>query len=400
VQPADLDLDRPTRHWLRRSGRQRTGRRHRGLQPSYGGHRRGRPVERPVQPAEGDHPDADRDLREDHQTVERQPAVDRRRTQRPEHQAVGHHNDQQAPDHRAFPQARRGVLQLEEPSAPLREPTYRPVGEAEQPQLLGRLGLDRQLVRVVGVALRRADLGRVAVLPDTALAQQPMRRGPRGDEHQRRPPTEAEQHHRGSEPADQLDQAARDEVDVQVHRRSGLPAVELARDGQVLAQLRILEVPDPRRPDAGLRERIVQVRRHAAAEVGADRLMHRRQHLQQDERRTHQAQRRGQRGPVLHRADQPPHRDREDRGQRAPRQQERPPDRGQPPIGPWQHGEELPLRALTQSAHHLLTMTPPTDRSLERLPDGYGRTSSAADLRIGACSRLPPRRVPLRGIVG
>ena len=47
--------------------------------------------------------------------------------------------------------------------------------------------IDGHPVGVFSVALRRADVVGVAIPPDRALAQQPVRRKPRTTEHQRRP---------------------------------------------------------------------------------------------------------------------------------------------------------------------------------------------------------------------
>ena len=108
--------------------------------------------------------------------------------ERPEHDDVGADDEQQAPEHRLLAQPRRLVLQLVQPRAARDEAIDRPVGEAEQAQLLRRRRIDREPVRVVGVALRAAHLLGVAVAPDRALAQQPVRGEPGAAEHERRPP--------------------------------------------------------------------------------------------------------------------------------------------------------------------------------------------------------------------
>jgi hypothetical protein len=91
---------------------------------------------------------------------------------------------------------RRLVLQTMERRTPRDEPLDRPSREAEQAQLLARRRIDREPVRVIGVALRRAHLGRVAIEPDTALAQQPVRRHPGAGEHERGPPVVCEKNNR------------------------------------------------------------------------------------------------------------------------------------------------------------------------------------------------------------
>ena len=99
----------------------------------------------------------------------------------------------QAEAERAFAQPRRLPLELVEVAAPRGEPLDHPVGEAEQPHFLRGGRVDREAVRVVGVALRGAHLVGVAVLPHRALAQQVVRRHPRADEQRRRPPRVAEE---------------------------------------------------------------------------------------------------------------------------------------------------------------------------------------------------------------
>ena len=114
--------------------------------------------------------------------------------------------------------------------------------ETEQPQLLAGRRIDRQAIGVVGVALRAAHLVGVAIAPDAALAQQPVRGQPRAAEHQRRPPgVGGRARRRDGQPADHLDQAAGDEVHRDRQRRTGHAEIEVARDRQVGGERR-----DPR----------------------------------------------------------------------------------------------------------------------------------------------------------
>ena len=108
--------------------------------------------------------------------------------------------------------------------------------QAEQPQLLAGRRVDGEPVGIVGDALRAAHLVGVAIEPDRALAQQPMRRQPRRRQHQRRPPGEPEQHHRHGQAADHAHQAAGDEVHRVGQRRSGHAAIELTGHGEVGGQ--------------------------------------------------------------------------------------------------------------------------------------------------------------------
>ena len=85
----------------------------------------------------------------------------------------------------------------------------------------------------------------------------------------------------------------------------------------------------PVRPHARLGQPVVQKRRRAIAEVVADRRLERRQHLQQDEHDADDGQRPGQAVAALDRRDEHAHRDREQRGQNAVQQHDRPPRPGQ-----------------------------------------------------------------------
>ncbi len=95
--------------------------------------------------------------------------------------------------------------------------------------------------------------------------------------------------------------------------------------------------------DARLGQPVVEPGRGAVAEVGADRLMDRREHLEQDE---HDA--RSTSGPArlcacLHRADEHAHGDGEDRRQHAAQDEDDPPRDGERAVGLRQDAEELPL---------------------------------------------------------
>ncbi|HLT59994.1 MAG TPA: hypothetical protein VK020_02320 [Microlunatus sp.] len=195
-------------------------------------------------------------------------------------------HDQQRGQDRPLPQPGGAVLQLEQRPAAGDEPLHHPAGQAEQPQLLGRLRVDDQPVGVVGVALRRADLRGLPVLPDPALPEQPVGGGPAADQDRRRPPGEPGQHHRRRDPTDHPEQPGGDEVDVEEHRRSGHPPVELPGHGQVLGQRRVLQVGDAGRLDTSPGQLVVQPGRDPAAEVHAHRLEQRWQHLHRDEQQT------------------------------------------------------------------------------------------------------------------
>ncbi len=249
------------------------------------------------------------------------------------------------------------------------ETVDRPAGKAEQPQLLARGRVHRQPVGVVGIPLRAAHLLGVAVAPDRALAQKPVRRQPRAREHDRRPPRVSGEDHGGRDAADHLDHAARDEIHGDRQRRAGHPEVEVARHGEVAGERRILEVPHARRAHAGLGEPVVEPCGGAVAEVGADRLMNRAEHLKQHEDRAGKRERTGERIAALHGADEHAHRDRERRRQDPSQQQGRPPGGGEARVRLRQDAEELPFLALGQSLEH--------DRILPQKPRAHSfcRTS-------------------------
>ncbi len=170
----------------------------------------------------------------------------------------------------------------------------RPADQTEQPQLLAGGRIDREPIRVVGVALRAAHFVGVAVAPDPALAQQPVRRQPGAAEHDRRPPGVGGEDDGGREAGDHLDQAAGDEVHRDRQRRAGHAEIEIARDGEVVGQLRILEVAHAGRAHARVGQPVVEPGGRAIAEVGAHRLVDGIEHLEQDEDDADQRERRSE----------------------------------------------------------------------------------------------------------
>ena len=67
------------------------------------------------------------------------------------------------------------------------------------------------------------------------------------------------------------------------------------------------------RADAGGGELVVEPRGQNAAQIGANRLVQGREHLQEHEENAHQGQREGQRRAALHSADQHAHGNHEER---------------------------------------------------------------------------------------
>ena len=134
------------------------------------------------------------------------------------------------------------------------EAVDRPAGQAEQPQLLGRRRIDGEPVGVVGVALRarapRRCCGRARPRSRAAASASPARRR----RARAAPTTRSRTSTRGrGEAADHLDQAAGDEVHRDRQRRAGHAEVEVARDGEVAGELRVLEVAHARRARRRLR---------------------------------------------------------------------------------------------------------------------------------------------------
>ena len=260
----------------------------------------------------------------------------------------------------------------------------RPVGEAEEPQLLRGGRIDRHPEGVVGVALRGAhDVG-VAVPPDRALAQQPVRGQPRPAQDDRGPPRIREEHHRAGEPADQLDQAAGDEVHGDAQRRTGHAEVEITRDGQIAGERRVLEMSHARRPDARLGQPVVEPRGGAVAEIGAHGLVNRREHLEQDEHRADEGERTGEAGAVLDRARRAhPWRWRTPRAARLA-ERARPTRRRRAGDRLRQHAEELPLVALAQTLQHHDYLWSRVPRAAGCIPHVTGESlAGAAGVRCG-----------------
>ncbi len=330
------------------AGGESAGRAHRRLQTQDGGHRSGRPVQGPAESAERDRRHTDRALHVDDRFPERDASGRGRLREHPEDEHVRGHDEQHAPHDRTLAQAGGRVLQIVQARAAFAETLDRPGREAEQAQLLARRRVHGQAVGVLGIPLRASHLVRVAVAPDRALAQQPVRGQPRARQHDRRPPRVADEDHGGGEPPDHGRHAVRDEVHGDRERGPGHAQVEVARDGEVAREGRILEMSHAGRAHAGLGEPVVEPGRGAVAEVRAHRLVDRAEHLEQDEHRPCEGERPPQRIATLHGADEHAHRDREGRGQDPSQQEGGPPGDGEGGVRLRQDGEEFPFVALGQ----------------------------------------------------
>ncbi|MDY7101769.1 MAG: hypothetical protein S0880_11330 [Actinomycetota bacterium] len=325
---------------------------HGGGQAAHRRHRGGRAVERPRPAAEGEGAHPERGLGEDDDGAEAHPTVERSVGQRPEHGDVGgdHHDDRG--DDRALAQSGRLVLEVEQAATSGGEAVDDPALEPEQAHLLGRWRIDRESVGVVGVALGVAHRFGVAVPPDGALTQEPVGRQPGGNEQQRRPPREPEQHQGGGEPADHLHEPAGDEPDRHRQRRSGDAEVEVAGHRQVVGERRPLEVGDARRVGTRPHESLVQPPRGAAAEVGPDRFVERGEHLEEHEHDADRDERTGERPPALHGIDEKPGRDGEHRRRRPGHQHQRPPHHGERPVRLPERHRQLPLLPIPETNDH------------------------------------------------
>jgi hypothetical protein len=164
-----------------------------------------------------------------------------------------------------------------------------------------------------------------------------------------RPPGEAGEHSRRGKAADRADQAAGDEVHGVGQRRTGHAEIEIASDGQVGGQPRILEVGKAGRMHACGSQPVVEERRHAIAQVVADRRLHRGQHLDEHEQHARDRQRHTQRPATLDRGDEHARRDGKQHGHDAVQDDHGPPRERERCVGARQLREEPPLFALTKA---------------------------------------------------
>ena len=332
--------------------RQAARRAHRLLQPADGGDRRGRTVERPVEPTEGDRADADGGLQRDDRRSQVEAAVGGLGAERPERGDVGHRHDEQAHGDRPLAQPRRLVLQVVEPAPVGAEAVDDPVGEPEQPDLLGRRGVDGQAVRVLGVALGVLDLWRVAVAPDGALAQQPVGGRPRQDEHQRLPPAVEREHDGRGGAGDEADQPVGDEVHGIRQGRTHDAEIEVAGHREVGRQVGPFEMGDPRWLERRRHQAVVERRRRPVTEVVAERLVQWSGDLGSDEHDAQRDERRGEGTAIGDGADQPAGGDSDHRRQHAAQQETDAPQHGQSTVGAHECPGERPLLARPQPGVH------------------------------------------------
>jgi hypothetical protein len=112
-------------------------------------------------------------------------------------------------------------------------------------------------------------------------------------------------------------------------------------------------VTDAWRADAAADQRLVQPGRDLVAEVLADDVLDRPDHLHRHEEHADDGEWRGQRPSRLHGADGRAHGNGKCRRQRAAEDQERPPDQCEHGICPGQDSEEPPLLPVAQAGPHI-----------------------------------------------
>ena len=293
---------------------QRTGRRHLGLEPPDRDHRRGRTVEGPAEPTEGDRARPERRSGVGHHGLEVEGAGVAALGEQPEEQHVGGEHDGEGAAHRPLAQPRGVVLQLVEVEAVAGEAVEQPRRQPEEPDLLGRGRLGRQVVGVRRVAAGGLDGVGVAVAPHTALAEQPVGRAPGGEQQHRRPPGEPDEHQRRRDAAEEHHQTLGDEVHVQVHRRGGPPEIEVAGGGEVVGEVTALEMTDAVGSERRGHQPVVEHAAEPVAQERTDDLVHRRSDLRDDEDDAEDHQGHGQVGPGLELPDQQAGRDGQARG--------------------------------------------------------------------------------------
>ena len=274
----------------------------------------------------------------------------------------------------------------------------RPADQTEQSQLFAARRIHSQPIRVVGVALCAAHLLGVAVVPDCALAQEPVRREPAAGEDDRRPPRVAEEHCGRGQTTDHFHESAGNKVQSVGQRRTGHTEIEVARRREVGSQTGILEVSHPREAHARVREPVVEPGCSPVAKVVADRGLERSQNLQQDEHDTREGERADEAVAILHGSHEHAHRHGEDRRQNAAKQHDEPPHEREAAVRLWQRRKELPLVALTKPFQHRLPsggsertrLLRPTERDSLRT---LCRWINSGELRIAELLANEARRV-------
>ncbi len=329
--------------------RERAGGRHRRLQrPDRDDRSRGT-VEGPAEPTERDRAGPERGSGVGHDGLEVELSVVPLLGEQPEEEGVRRQHDHEGAAERALAEASGVVLQLVEAEPVAGEPLEQPRGQPEEPDLLGGRRLGREGVGVVGVAAGGLDLVGVAVAPDAALAEQPVRGTPGGQQEEGRPPGEPEQHQGGGDATEEHHETLGDEVHVQEHRRRGLPEVEVAGRREVVGQVAALEVADAVGPQRGGHQPVVEDAAEAVARQGTDDLVDRRGDLGDHEEEGEHDERHRQVGTRLEATHQEAGGNGQPGGHQGTDDQQQPPHRREPGHGAGQAHEEPGGGSLAQS---------------------------------------------------
>src|SRR6516162_1944772 len=279
---------------------QRASRTHGWLESQHSSDRSSGPVERPTESAERNHRNADGALHVHHSGPQSDSPVCGAACQRPKNRDIRADYQKQAPDQWPLAQSCGSVLKLVQTSPSRNETLHCPGGESKQPQFLARGWIHGKPISVVGITLRATHLFGVAVAPDSAFTQKPMRGRPRAREQDRHPPRISGKDHGTANAADHLHHAAGDKIHGNSQRRARHSEVEVTRHGQVARQFWIFQMADPRRAHARFREPVVKPSSRAVAQIGAYCLMNRAEYLKEDKNCANKRQRTRERIAALH----------------------------------------------------------------------------------------------------
>src|SRR5215831_15796038 len=307
---------------------QRASRTHGWLESQHSSDRSSGSVERPTESAERNHRNADGALHVHYSGRQSDSPVCGAACQRPEHRDIRADYQKQAPDQRPLAQSCGSVLQVVQASPSRNETLHCPADESKQPQFLARGRIHGKPISVVGITLRTAHLFGVAVAPDSAFTQKPMRGRPGAREQDWRPPRISGKDHGTGDAADHLHHAAGDKIHGNSQRWARHSEVEVARHGQVARQFWIFEMADPGRAHTRLREPVVKPSSRTITQIGAYRLMNRAEYLKKDKNCANKGERTRERIAALHGADKNTHCNGKCRRQCTSEQKSKPPREG------------------------------------------------------------------------
>ena len=166
--------------------------------------------------------------------------------------------------------------ELEQTAAPRAKAVHGPFREPEEPQLLGRVWFDGKAVGVVGMPLCLANFLGIAVAPDAAFAQEPVRGQPAAAQQERRPPRDSPRARRPTRDPSTISTSP--EAMKSIEMDIGGPLMPRSKSRAMVRSLvsfGSLEVAHPGWPHAGGGEPVVEPRGGPAAKIGADGLVDR-----------------------------------------------------------------------------------------------------------------------------